>query len=320
MVRPTKYGSTTGHRLSILLTDQLGTSTTSVDETSGQTVSRRFVKPFGETRGSQPSNWPDRRSYLRTGIDDTATGLTHLGAREYDQSTGRFLSADPVIDPSDPLQINGYAYADNNPVTKSDPDGLQVVECWEGTAVCRGGVPVAAQPPTEIKPERALTERTVSGRRVIYDERGVPHTLGTRTTNVSEQVAFDYMNEDLRNGGKYYDGSKNGSGTRYLWQDDKALPRRGLMHGPNGDHVAAGTTADFIRVTWKNGKIVAVDTWDANESNPRGHATRATSLTRFLTKRISPPRARLRMSSTSRRAKLRRRRSGTGSSATNMFA
>ncbi|MFF5142274.1 ricin-type beta-trefoil lectin domain protein [Streptomyces sp. NPDC013157] len=270
VVRSTKYGSTTGHRLSILLTDQLGTATTTVDESSGQPVTRRFSKPFGETRGSQPSSWPDRRSYLRTGIEDTATGLTHLGAREYDQSTGRFLSADPVIDPSDPLQINGYSYADNNPVTKSDPDGLQAIECWEGTAVCRNGVPVAADPPKEIKPEHALTQRAVSGRQVIYDERGVPHTLGGQSNIASEKVAFDYMNEDLRNGGKYYDGSKNGSGSRYLWQDDKGvIPRKGLMHGPNGDHVAAGATADYIKVTWKNGKIVAVDTWDANESNAK---------------------------------------------------
>ncbi|MEU6667992.1 RHS repeat-associated core domain-containing protein [Streptomyces sp. NPDC046727] len=101
-------------------------------------VTRRFVKPFGQTRGAQPAGWSARRSYLRTGIDDASTGLIHLGAREYDQSAGRFLSVDPVIDPSDPLQINGYAYADNNPGTKSDPDGLQPIECWEGTAVCRG--------------------------------------------------------------------------------------------------------------------------------------------------------------------------------------
>ncbi|MCX4857825.1 hypothetical protein OG426_32580 [Streptomyces canus] len=78
------------------------------------------------------------------------------------------------------------------------------------------------------------------------------------------------MNDDLRNGGKYYDGSKNGSGSRYLWQDDHGvLPKKGLWHGPNGDHVVAGATADFIKVTWTNGKIVSVDTWDANESNAR---------------------------------------------------
>ncbi len=31
-----------------------------------------------------------------------------------DRLTVRLLSADPVIDPSDPLQTNGYAYADNS--------------------------------------------------------------------------------------------------------------------------------------------------------------------------------------------------------------
>ncbi|WP_370743270.1 RHS repeat-associated core domain-containing protein [Streptomyces sp. LUP47B] len=42
-------------------------------------------------------------------MDDTNTGLTHMGAREYDQNTGRFVSADPVFDIADPLQMNGYA-------------------------------------------------------------------------------------------------------------------------------------------------------------------------------------------------------------------
>nr|WP_234543040.1 RHS repeat-associated core domain-containing protein [Streptomyces shenzhenensis] len=73
---------------------------------------------------SRPSVWPNGHTYLGAGIDDTATALTHLGAREYDPSTGRFISADPVIDMGDPLQVNGYAYSHDNPVTHSDPTGL----------------------------------------------------------------------------------------------------------------------------------------------------------------------------------------------------
>ncbi|MFB7453269.1 polymorphic toxin-type HINT domain-containing protein, partial [Streptomyces sp. NPDC056194] len=65
-------------------------------------------------------------SYLGVGIDDTTTSLTHIGAREYDQNTGRFLSADPIIHFDDPLQMNGYAYANNSPVTFSDPTGLEI--------------------------------------------------------------------------------------------------------------------------------------------------------------------------------------------------
>ncbi|WP_251091582.1 polymorphic toxin-type HINT domain-containing protein [Streptomyces sp. Caat 7-52] len=127
VVRTTTNGAGTGHKLSVLLTDHLGTANTSVDVASGQAVTRRAFKPYGEVRGTKPAAWPNKRSYLGTGIDDTATGLTHIGAREYDQNAGRFLSADPVIDITDPLQINGYTYARNSPVSTSDPDGLRPV-------------------------------------------------------------------------------------------------------------------------------------------------------------------------------------------------
>ncbi|MFJ8603662.1 polymorphic toxin-type HINT domain-containing protein [Streptomyces shenzhenensis] len=124
VVRTATGSATTGHKLSVLLTDHLDTANTSVDVTSDQTVTRRAFKPYGEARGTKPANWPNKRGYIGTGIDDAATGLTHIGAREYDQSSGRFLSADPIIDIADPLQMNGYAYSGNSPVSKSDPTGL----------------------------------------------------------------------------------------------------------------------------------------------------------------------------------------------------
>ncbi|GAA4794398.1 hypothetical protein GCM10023329_53730 [Streptomyces sanyensis] len=68
---------------------------------------------------------PGRHTFLGTGVDDPTTGLTHIGAREYDASTGRFISAAPLIDLTDPLQMNGYTYANGNPVMMSDPDGLR---------------------------------------------------------------------------------------------------------------------------------------------------------------------------------------------------
>ncbi|MFI9114113.1 HNH/ENDO VII family nuclease [Streptomyces venezuelae] len=112
------------HNLSVLLTDHLGTAHTSVEAGGTQPVTRRAFKPYGEARGPKPTNWPNKRGYLGVGIDDTTTGLTHIGAREYDQNTGRFLSADPIIDIADPLQMNGYTYSNGNPVSKSDPTGL----------------------------------------------------------------------------------------------------------------------------------------------------------------------------------------------------
>ncbi|MFJ9034902.1 polymorphic toxin-type HINT domain-containing protein, partial [Streptomyces sp. NPDC102274] len=118
-----------------LIADQLGTANTTVELGGTQTVTRRAFKPYGETRGPKPSTWPNKRSYLGVGIDDATTGLTHIGAREYDQAAGRFLSADPVIDISEPLQMNGYAYAGNSPISTSDPTGLCPADiCGTGSA------------------------------------------------------------------------------------------------------------------------------------------------------------------------------------------
>ncbi|MDQ0780131.1 RHS repeat-associated protein [Streptomyces aurantiacus] len=131
VTRTTTSGAATGHKLNVLLADHLGTANTTVELSGGQSVTRRAFKPYGESRGTKPATWPNKRGYLGVGVDDAATGLTHVGAREYDQSTGRFLSADPIIDVADPLQMNGYAYANNSPVSKSDPSGLKIA-CGAG--------------------------------------------------------------------------------------------------------------------------------------------------------------------------------------------
>lgn len=54
---------------------------------------------------------------------DKSTGLTHIGAREYDPEIGQFISVDPVLTANSPQSLNGYSYANNNPVTTSDPTG-----------------------------------------------------------------------------------------------------------------------------------------------------------------------------------------------------
>ncbi|MEU8523651.1 polymorphic toxin-type HINT domain-containing protein [Streptomyces sp. NPDC048577] len=119
-------GKATGHKLTVLLSDHHNTSTMAVDQSGNQAVTRRFFDPYGNPRGTEPTDWPGRHTFLGTGVGDPTTGLTHIGAREYDATTGRFLSADPIIDITDPLQMNGYTYANGNPVTYSDPTGLEI--------------------------------------------------------------------------------------------------------------------------------------------------------------------------------------------------
>ncbi|MFE3284104.1 ricin-type beta-trefoil lectin domain protein [Streptomyces sp. NPDC059233] len=119
-------GKTTGHTLSQLLTDHHNTATLSIEQKDGQAVTRRRSDPYGNPRGAQPSNWPGNHTFLGVGTDDNTTGLTHIGAREYEPQTGRFISVDPIIDITDPLQMNGYTYANGNPLTNSDPTGLRL--------------------------------------------------------------------------------------------------------------------------------------------------------------------------------------------------
>ncbi|MFD8022588.1 ricin-type beta-trefoil lectin domain protein [Streptomyces lavendulae] len=117
-------GKATNHQLSVQLADHHGTASSTIDLAAGQNVTRRKSDPYGNPRGTQPGNWPGNRGFLGTGIDDTNTGLTHIGAREYEPTTGRFVSVDPVMNITDPLQMNGYTYANGNPIGGSDPSGL----------------------------------------------------------------------------------------------------------------------------------------------------------------------------------------------------
>lgn len=55
---------------------------------------------------------------------DETTGLYYLMARYYDASVGRFINRDSVHGfNNDPLSLNQYAYANNNPVVNTDPSG-----------------------------------------------------------------------------------------------------------------------------------------------------------------------------------------------------
>ncbi|WP_454859219.1 RHS repeat-associated core domain-containing protein [Promicromonospora soli] len=104
------------------------------------TVTRKYTDPFGVERGATgAAGWSGDHAFLDKPLD--ATGLTAVGARMYDTALGRFLSVDPIMDLSDPQQWNAYSYANNNPTTMSDPDGLEprpIHERGDGGESCAG--------------------------------------------------------------------------------------------------------------------------------------------------------------------------------------
>ncbi|GAA5197390.1 RHS repeat-associated core domain-containing protein [Rugosimonospora acidiphila] len=113
-----------------LIPDRQGTDQLSIASDT-EAVTRRQYLPFGQVRGTAPTAWPGDKGFVG-GDQDATTSLENLGAREYDASTGRFLSADPVFEAGDPTQLNGYGYAGNNPVTRSDPSGETGRPCPDG--------------------------------------------------------------------------------------------------------------------------------------------------------------------------------------------
>lgn len=135
---------------------------------------RRASDPFGNERGTQPAPgaWAGDKGFLG-GTKEKSTGFTLLGAREYDPTTGRFISADPIINAGNPQQWNAYAYSENDPVNKSDATGLE--SCF-GVAYCSGsnGTDLGStfdpnygkKPPTGNDDEPSDTELKASTKKV----------------------------------------------------------------------------------------------------------------------------------------------------------
>ncbi|MEU6217225.1 polymorphic toxin-type HINT domain-containing protein [Streptomyces sp. NPDC047022] len=144
--------SSTGD-IQYLIPDRQGTDLLTVDYKT-QAATRRQYTPFGTTRGTAPTTWPGDKGYVG-GTPDTTTQLENLGAREYDTQSGRFLSADPLLETTDPTQIGGYDYAGNDPITSSDPTGAMACESPDE---CGGGAQYGNNTPTRHSHGKPLND------------------------------------------------------------------------------------------------------------------------------------------------------------------
>jgi RHS repeat-associated protein len=102
------------------LSDQLGSPRLLVDDRTGAVAQAIEYDAWGRvTADTNPGFQPFG---FAGGLLDRDTGLVHLGAREYDPGTGRWMSRDPLLFGGG--QSNLYAYVDNDPVNRIDPSGL----------------------------------------------------------------------------------------------------------------------------------------------------------------------------------------------------
>jgi RHS repeat-associated protein len=106
--------------------DHLGSTNVVTDE-NDNVVQTLDYYPYGSLRVSVATSTNERRKYVDRFSDDS--GLSYLNARYYDQNRGQFMSEDPTfwslkMPLNNPQSLNSYSYADDNPITKSDPEGL----------------------------------------------------------------------------------------------------------------------------------------------------------------------------------------------------
>ncbi|MFK4109783.1 ricin-type beta-trefoil lectin domain protein [Streptomyces sp. NPDC002176] len=143
-----RYAYGTGAEALVALAgDHQGSTYAEISLSSTMAVRIRKQDPFGNQRGADSigARVQSHSGFLGATRDDSS-GFQPLGARLYDPVVGRFLSADPVLDLNDVLQSNGYVYANNNPVTMSDPTGLAIsLSSSERAAALAGAGLSAAQ-------------------------------------------------------------------------------------------------------------------------------------------------------------------------------
>ncbi|MCA9514459.1 MAG: VCBS repeat-containing protein [Myxococcales bacterium] len=119
-----------GERTTWLLRNHVDTVVAVTDE-DGAVVERSLRYPFGlprwsSTNAAEPFGFTDKRT-------DPASGLVHIGQRQYDPLLARWNAVDPkyeTIDSEDEFSegpweaFGGYSYIQNNPVEGQDETGM----------------------------------------------------------------------------------------------------------------------------------------------------------------------------------------------------
>ncbi len=147
--------------------DQLGSVVGLTDGAGVLVVSYRF-DPWGNVIATGGSNPNLANPFRFTGREfDAESGLYFYRLRYYDPQVGRFISRDPLRTIT--REPNAYAYVSNNPVSASDPQGLDTENRrWWQTIVGIGtglvvGAGVVLLAPVSVPTLAVLAGATVAG-------------------------------------------------------------------------------------------------------------------------------------------------------------
>jgi RHS repeat-associated protein len=117
--------------------DHLASNRLTIRHTSGSSVLPHDYGPYGQPLANATSIIAQGKGYINERYD-AETGLQYLHARYYDPDLGRFISPDWWDPWKEGVGINRYAYAGNDPINFSDPNGHHYLQIgntpdWRGS-------------------------------------------------------------------------------------------------------------------------------------------------------------------------------------------
>jgi len=113
-----------------IISDHLGSVRLVVDTATGQVAQRLDYDEWGNV--TQNTN-PDFQPFgFAGGVWDDQTRLIRFGVRDYDPNVGRWTAKDPLGFAGGSLNL--YSYVESDPVSRTDPTGLDFWVAWHTVA------------------------------------------------------------------------------------------------------------------------------------------------------------------------------------------
>jgi RHS repeat-associated protein len=185
---------------------------------------------------------------LSTGKErDAESGNDYFGARYYASTMGRFLSPDPLGGHlENPQTLNKYAYVANNPLTATDPTGLDsYLQCNDNSTAC--GLEVVGYD-KHGQAQWANVQGVYD-----YDNRTFTATvIGNENSDGTGPLV------DKTTGTGVYTASVNGSGVQFS--------NAGGQYASTGVFINGTPQTTFQDAGWANGGQLSGFTWTLTHS------------------------------------------------------
>ncbi|MBD7906999.1 MULTISPECIES: DNRLRE domain-containing protein [Sporosarcina] len=163
---------------------------------------------------------------------DEGTNLYYLVARYYNSDTGSFLSRDPVQgDLQNPVTLNGYNYADNNPVMLSDSDGENPLII---VLIYVGGRQVVKKVAKSLLKKSMKDATKALKNQMKKKSLGRGSTGRTTPNNLEEQLAMKEILSNPLKGAKEVVGKKKMNDKRWPGSEGWVKMQRTIKTGKKG--------------------------------------------------------------------------------------